>query len=141
MGATLIDNLLLVPIAIIVFARSGDLGSSDLAGNVHNRSLLIIYGVNFVYELVFIALLGQTVGDMATGIKVVGQSGLGLPGFTRSLARIGTILLASSVPLVGPYLAMLCYLWIFWDPRRQGLHDKVARTLVIDLRPARHRTT
>ena len=38
------------------------------------------------------------------------------------------------VPGVGMMLGLAVYLWAFIDPRRQGIHDKAAGTLVV-LRP------
>jgi uncharacterized RDD family membrane protein YckC len=42
------------------------------------------------------------------------------------------------VPVLGGLFGLLNELWVLWDPRRQCLHDKVARTIVIrtDLPPA-----
>ena len=136
-AATLIDSCVFIPIVAIVFSRTGVSGHQNVPVSVYNTSILIVYGVELAYQWLLIGRLGQTLGDMAVGVKVVGQSDLAPPGFLLAAQRIAVIALAGVVPSVGPLLVLVCYLWMFWDPRRQGLHDKVARTLVIDLRPER----
>ncbi len=37
------------------------------------------------------------------------------------------------VPLVGTLFALLNGLWLTWDRRRQCLHDKAARTIVVKI--------
>lgn len=137
-GATLIDYLVFIPIAVIVLDRSGLANRSSIPVAAYNRSLLIVLGCELAYEWVLIGWLGQTLGDMAVGIKVASSSTYGVPGFARSAVRIGTIAVLSLVPVVGAVAVLLCYLWVLWDPARQGLHDKVARTVVLDLRPRRY---
>jgi uncharacterized RDD family membrane protein YckC len=88
--------------------------------------------VGFVYETALIALRGQTLGKMAVRIRVVRQDDGALPGWGPSLIRWFVPVAASIVPLG----ALVVYLWMLWDPRRQGLHDRAARTLVVGARPS-----
>ena len=99
--------------------------------------------VGIVYEVTMIALKGQTVGKMATSVKVIRADNGQLPRWGKSIARwiIPTLLyfipvlldsiLALPIPFIGWVLALLCYVSLTWDKVRQGWHDKAAATLVV----------
>jgi len=72
---------------------------------------------------------GQTIGKRAMGIRVVRDDGLPLT-FATALVREA---LGRQVPALlssGLYVPV-DYLWPLWDRRRQALHDKIGRTLVV----------
>ena len=75
---------------------------------------------------------GQTVGKMALGIAVRDARNGEPIGFWRALGRY-VITLVFSVALYVPYI--LDSLAPLWDGRRQAWHDKVAHSVVIDLKP------
>jgi uncharacterized RDD family membrane protein YckC len=76
-----------------------------------------------LYVLFFWTLLGYTPGKMLLGLKIVRRGGQRLT-LGRSLLRfIGYWV--SAIPL------FLGFLWIIFDRRRQGWHDKLADTQVI----------
>ncbi len=66
---------------------------------------------------------GQTPGKMLLGIRVVKTDGTDLT-FVDSLLRYVGYLINSPIFMLG-------WLWSFWDPMRQGWHDKLARTVVV----------
>jgi len=66
---------------------------------------------------------GQTLGKKAMGIKVVREDGKPLDYGTAIIRYI--CYFVSTIPL------LLGYLWIIWDEKKQGFHDKIARTLVV----------
>jgi len=66
---------------------------------------------------------GQTIGNMVMGIKVVGKDGLRLTWGKALLRYVGYI--------VSGIVASLGFLWVAFDRRRQGWHDKIAGTYVI----------
>ena len=81
-----------------------------------------------VPPLFFIAMItffGQTIGKMIMGIRVVRSDG-------RPVS-----LLISTVRFLAYFpcglLLFAGFLWILWDPERQGWHDMIADTLVIRL--------
>jgi uncharacterized RDD family membrane protein YckC len=84
--------------------------------------------VALAYLTYFWASRGQTVGMMVFGFRVRDQKTGALPtgrqAFTRAGSWLGELVL--SVVVVG----LIGGLWMFWDPRRQALHDKVAGTIV-----------
>lgn len=78
-----------------------------------------------VYFIVMIAVFGQTIGKMITGIRVVKSDG-GRVSFGRAFLRFVGYVPSGVLMLVG-------FLWIIWDPERQGWHDMLADTVVIRL--------
>ena len=68
--------------------------------------------------------LGASPGKLMLGLRIVDEPTGGRP---TAWQCIGRYLMA----LVAVLCAGLGYLWIVIDPRRQGWHDKVVRTLVV----------
>lgn len=93
-----------------------------------NRNLVIVAGLTillFVLNFVILAgTNGQSAGMRILGIYIVRVDG---KPFNRKNALIRH--------LVGYPLSMaaffLGFLWVLWDPRQQGWHDKLARTIVV----------
>ena len=87
------------------------------------------------YEVLMIALWGQTLGKMAVGVKVVRSDNGDVPGFGKSAARYAIIfalgLPGLLIPFSGLVLQIICYLSILWRRHRQGWHDSAAGTFVI----------
>ncbi len=79
--------------------------------------------VYFLYQVFFWVLTGSTLGKALMGLRVVRINGERIHPL-RAIARyIGYII--SIIPLG------LGFLWILFDDRRQGWHDKLAGTCVI----------
>jgi uncharacterized RDD family membrane protein YckC len=76
-----------------------------------------------VYLTCFWTLAGQTPGMRLLGLRVTSVDG-GSLRLGRALLRLGGMVLAA-LPLMAGYALILV------DARRQGLHDKLARTLVL----------
>ncbi len=93
-----------------------------------NRDLLIVllmtlllFILNFV---VFAGFNGQSAGMRILGIRIVRTDG---SPFTRKDAMVRH-LIGYPLSLIGFSLG---FLWILWDKRQQGWHDKLAHTLVV----------
>ncbi len=82
---------------------------------------LLLFVLNFV---VFAGINGQSAGMRILGIRIMRLDGL---PFTARDAVVRHLL---GYPLS---MAAFClgFLWMLWDPRQQGWHDKLARTLVV----------
>ena len=118
----------------ILLNRSGLNGTTDFGNATYDRDALILLGMELIYPTVLIALLGQTVGCLLARVRIVRQEDVGVPGWGRATRRVAVANLPSLVPVLGLAFTLVCYAWMFRDPRRQGLHDKAAGTVVIDAR-------
>ena len=94
-------------------------------------TVLAFAAVGVLYEVIMIALKGQTIGKMATSIKVVRADNGLLPGWGKAIGRWIIPMVLVIIPFVGWLLSLLVYISLLWDRARQGWHDKAAGTLVI----------
>jgi uncharacterized RDD family membrane protein YckC len=87
--------------------------------------------IKLVYYTLFLGRSGQTPGKKLFGIKVIRTDG---DPVTHGQALVRTL---------GYYINMFTlqigFLWVAFDPRKQGLHDKIAGTLEIHERADRKR--
>lgn len=87
------------------------------------------FGWAALYFTAFLALWnGQTPGKRAVGIRVIRLDGRPI-GWWIAFERFGGY--AASI-----WTGLLGFLQILWDRNRQGIHDKLAETVVISARPA-----
>lgn len=83
----------------------------------------VISIIGIMYYIGFWAWKGATPGKMKAGVKIVATDGSSI-GVGRAILRfIGYI--------VSAIILGLGFLMIAWDEKKQGLHDKIASTLVI----------
>jgi uncharacterized RDD family membrane protein YckC len=75
------------------------------------------------YLILFWTLVGQTPGMSLMHLRVAARDG-GRPKLGQSLVRLVGMVLAA-IPLMAGYALIL------FDDRRQGFHDKLARTTVL----------
>ncbi len=117
-GAFLVDFVISVLVGIVGMVIGSAMGGD---GSVVNLVLSIGY---WIVVLIMVATRGQSPGKIAIGIKIVKTDGSSI-GFGRTLIRevIGKII--SSIIL------LLGYIWILFDGKRQGWHDKIASTYVV----------
>lgn len=140
-GARLIDGLLVsIPLIAVLIGTLSDIdaqvGLTQQQRDSLFRAGLVVTVLSGVYEITLTAMRGQTIGKMALGIKVlraedggrVGWGGAAIRWFVP--AAVGRI----PEPAVSTVGTLLIYLWMLWDPMRQGLHDKAARTVVVRIR-------
>jgi uncharacterized RDD family membrane protein YckC len=125
-GAWMFDFLItLIAIMSFTFAVTAVKGESLLASNreliIVGLLTLLLFVLNFV---VLAGRNGQTAGMRILGIRIVRVDG---SPFTMKDALIRHLL---GYPL-STVLFFLGFLWLLWDPRQQGWHDKIARTLVV----------
>lgn len=139
-GADLIDGLIWgVPLALITFFAVVN-RTTDAAGRMKFHfpfwwtPVALLFGI--LYQVVPIALWGQTLGKHLTKVRVVSAQDLTKPGWWRAIRRWGIYVLVGLIPIVGGVLNMLLLvigLVLLWtDNRRQTIHDKVADTIVVN---------
>jgi uncharacterized RDD family membrane protein YckC len=147
--ARLIDGLIYLVAAIILFA----IGLGSIASNTHQvcdasgcydrttsggvggffAAIAVLILFTFLYEWLFVAFKGQTLGKMAIGVKVVRQDNGQVPGLGKSFIRQIIPAIASAIcSLVG----LLMYISVFFDNtgRNQTWYDKAAGDYVISLK-------
>jgi uncharacterized RDD family membrane protein YckC len=91
-----------------------------------------------LYFGVLVSGWGSTVGQRAVGVRVVCQedSAKSLPvgrAVLRAIVWWGAALCSFVVGLstIVELAVLLAVLWVAWDPRKQGLHDKLGGALVV----------
>ena len=108
---------------------------NNVTGDVYKYVALQLL-VAAVYQIPLHKYLGSTVGKLALGIRVRPLDHDGLPSWGQAVARFAGQDVLIAVPTIGGFYGLLDALWLLWDPRRQCLHDKIARTAVVDRRPS-----
>ena len=112
---------------------------SDTQLRWHSGGLFALFGLLYLGYVGYFTFLGgsrrgQTVGAMAVGLAVRDASGKDQIGAARGLVR-GVVIAAFVVPslfVLVPWI--LDMLWPLRDPARQAVHDKLARSVVVDVR-------
>jgi uncharacterized RDD family membrane protein YckC len=130
--ARLIDTGLLIVLAVVV---STAIHGPNFKASIGKQMLadILIYGLYFVYEGLMLSRTGQTLGKMALKIRVANFSDGSVPGSAGWLrAAVFALPGILSAVCVGALFWLLNVLWCTWDqPYRQCLHDKAAKTVVV----------
>jgi uncharacterized RDD family membrane protein YckC len=134
LGGFGIDSILYAVFLLVVLVLSGaDLEAVADGDEVVSKAVLLIdLLIIGIYQVTLTAVRGQTIGKVVLRTKVVDSETGAIPGWQNSFIRWGAPAALSTVPWVG-YLVIPMYAWILRDPRRQGLHDKAAQTVVISI--------
>jgi uncharacterized RDD family membrane protein YckC len=125
-GANLIDSLFLLGVSYLIFnpiRRS--LGYTP-------EMLSPVDYIEFAVDMLYMVLLtwwtGQTLGKMLLGIRVVSAR----KSEGRKQLTLGQVLLREVIgKLLSAIVLGLGYLWVAWNPKKQGWHDLIAKTYVI----------
>jgi uncharacterized RDD family membrane protein YckC len=153
LGGYLIDAVIFIPVLIVLYfafrhthtlevhlmtRRSGSNGSTTR----RSYSLLspLITAVAFVAYATILCggARGQTVGMMAVGVRVVRDEAHDALGYGRALWRA---LVEQLLRILGTLTLILGIFWLLdmlfplWDKKNQTLHDKVAKSVVLRVRP------
>ncbi|HEU5243291.1 MAG TPA: RDD family protein [Gaiellaceae bacterium] len=86
-------------------------------------------GVGLVISAAYFTILigsarGQTLGQMALGIRVIDFNTGGPIGYGRAFIRW-------IVSIISAIVLFLGYLWMLWDKEKQCWHDKAANDVVV----------
>jgi uncharacterized RDD family membrane protein YckC len=127
-GANVVDGLVIAVALLLVAALLGDLSIEAMRESAGLQISAWLMGVT--YQVVLIAQTGQTVGKRLLSIQAVDATTGAIPTTGQSARRaIGHIV--APIPFIG-FLGGLLPVPALWHPRRQGLHDRFANTVVID---------
>lgn len=128
----LVDGLL-TSMAVVIPLILGFIEMDDFNGTLPVPILLGLFLFGAIYTIVPTAVWGQTLGKIAVGTRVVVEADGTLPGWRRSAVRWALPGLAGRLPVVGLFVSLAIMVSLVWDPRRRGLHDRAAGTIVVRL--------
>ncbi|WP_369150574.1 RDD family protein [Candidatus Thiodubiliella endoseptemdiera] len=124
-GASLIDVLLLsiiiLPLTIMIY---GDLTWEGQGVILGSADFLINYTLPFIATILFWFYKSATPGKMALNIKIVDADTGGKLNFGQSIGRYFAYIPAMLIFMLG-------IIWVAFDKRKQGWHDKLSKTVVI----------
>lgn len=103
-------------------------GDQDLFGGlVDTQAILIYYGMALLLDMIYFTwfhgLIGQTPGKILLRLRVEQETGEPMTFGLAFLRWVGY--------LVSKLALYLGFIWIAFDRRKQGWHDKIAGTVVV----------
>ena len=139
--ARLIDGLLLgIPFSILfgIVAALGGVavgGTSNADANTQNAAAAGVTGIIVVlaliagilgigYYIYFWGRSGQTLGMRLFKLRIVDANTGGPIGYGRAFIRL-------LMTVVNSWACYIGWIWVAFDPRKQGWHDKVANSVVL----------
>lgn len=135
LAATIIDALLLMivtfPILIAIYGREYFDNTNVIVGSA---DIVISWVFPVVATLVFWLKKQATPGKLLLSLKIVDATTGRAPHPTQYMVRYLAYFLSAMMLLLG-------FLWIGIDRRKQGLHDKLAGTVVVRKLPAAVQTS
>src|SRR5262245_40873220 len=122
-GASLIDSILM-GIVLIPVGRIFGIGGMD-AFRLDSPANIAVNGLLPAVAVILCWMYRQaTPGKMLIGAKIVDEKTLGKPTTGQMIGRYFAYYLSTIVLLLG-------FIWVGFDARKQGWHDKLAGTVVI----------
>jgi uncharacterized RDD family membrane protein YckC len=120
-GLRLVGGLIDIIILLVVLGLLEGITRGSHAG-----SILVELAVTLGYFGYFLSSRGQSIGMMVFGFRVRDRNTGQFPSVGASAIRGFIWWLELWLLCIGA----VGWLWMFWDPMRQGIHDKVAGTIV-----------
>jgi len=128
-GASIIDTILVLiiigPILTAIYGKEYWVDESFLKGPM---DFLLSYVLPAIAVIIFWIARQATPGKMAISARIVDAETLDKPSTGQLIGRYFGYYV-STIPL------MLGFIWVAFDSRKQGFHDKLAGTVVV--RPKR----
>ena len=125
LGAAIIDAILvsIITLPALTLVYGSSYWTSDKF--IHGPADLIISWIlpAIAYVWLWVAT-GQTPGKMAIGARIVDADTGRNISIGKAIARYLSYFISAIGLLIG-------YIWIGFDPKKQGWHDHIARTVVI----------
>ena len=129
-AGALIDGLL-ISMVVVIPLLLGFVTWERLERDVPESIVLGLFSFSAIYTIVPTAIWGQTAGKLAVGARVVTVADGSVPGWWRSVMRWTLPGLAGRLPYVGLWVSVVIIATVIGDPRRRGLHDRLAGTIVL----------
>lgn len=126
LGAATIDFIILLSIMYLIFYAFSKSITFVIPSWLFIPLLdLTFWLIHIAYFTVFWTWRGQTPGKMITGIKIIRTDSSPVTWKYAFLRYLGCI--------VSTIILFIGFIWIAFDSRKQGLHDKIADTYVVKL--------
>lgn len=126
--AFVIDDLLISFISLLLLWETISKANGDILviATIMNKAFIQIIIIKIIYQTFFIWYYGATIGKIVTKIKVIDFENLTRVTFTQAFLRSVSRIVSESIFYFGFILS-------FFTPLRQTLHDKLAKTLVVNV--------
>jgi uncharacterized RDD family membrane protein YckC len=135
MAAAIVDalfvTLVLTALAWIVMGISASVGVDLNDETALGILAVVIVVMGILYTLIPTALWGQTLGKRLAGIRVVRSDNFDVPGWRRAAIRTLGLTPLGWMPYGNAAVAAGESMFMF-TRTRQGLHDLIAGTVVVD---------
>lgn len=127
--AFVIDELLIsmIIIGIAWEAISQNSQDTEVILKIVSDYTFSMLGIALVYHWLFVKLYGATIGKMVVRIKVIEVALLDNPSVMQSFLR-------SLIRLLSIILTYIPFIFILSSKIYQGLHDRIANTIVIEIK-------
>jgi uncharacterized RDD family membrane protein YckC len=127
--ASIIDTILLVIVLLVIaFALYSAGLITDNPDDLGIAGIFLNYVIPFILVLIFWHYKSATPGKIITRMSIVDAETGGKPSFGQFIIRYIAYYI-SAIPL------LLGFIWVGFDQRKQGWHDKIAKTVVIKNNP------
>ena len=124
--AFFIDDIIVsIFLIVIFFNQLSSIQDPNQLAPFLQENLLAFMLLRIIYQTFFIWQNGMTPGKMVVKIKVVDIDTAIPPSFVMALLRAGFRIVSESLFYIG-------YLMAYFNPLIQTLHDKMARTIVVN---------
>jgi uncharacterized RDD family membrane protein YckC len=125
--AFVIDDILISMITLLILWDQIALVEGDLINvlMVMNEAFVQILFLKLIYQTFFVWYYGATIGKIILKIKVIKEDDFGRVDFVSALMRSASRIVSESIFYLGFVLA-------YYTEGRQTLHDKLAKTLVVN---------
>jgi hypothetical protein len=125
------DGIADVPHNVKQLENRSDTLADDIRGTQYLTALVTLV-LALLYLVPITAKTGSTLGMRGRKIKVVRVDGSPIGWYPAFARFVIPILIALAIPTLGPIIGLGLVLWGYRDPNGQGVHDKLARTLVVE---------
>ncbi len=126
-GAFFVDECILSVLFIIIYFDKFTLASSQeqMLGLI-NMLLWQLIILKVIYQSFFVWMYGASLGKMVFKIKIISINTAQNPDIFASFLR-------ANIRILSEWFFYIGYIWAYFNPARQTIHDKFSKTLVINV--------